>query len=72
MVIEMARLVTGHPIPIEDADPRAGDPAFLVASSERARNELHWAPRFPLLEDIIRSAWTWRKANPQGYVDELA
>jgi UDP-glucose 4-epimerase len=66
-VIEAARKVIGHPIAIEDADPRPGDPAFLVASSEKARRELGWTPRIPGLEDIIQSAWTWRTLNPQGY-----
>jgi UDP-glucose 4-epimerase len=66
-VIEAARRVTGHPIPIELAPPRAGDPAHLIASSAKAHRELGWAPRFTQLEDIIRSAWTWRQQHPEGY-----
>lgn len=57
-VIETAREVTGHPIPAIDDDPRPGDPARLVASSDRARELLGWQPRRDL-EDIIASAWEW-------------
>ena len=48
---------------------RAGDPAVLVASSDRARQELGWNPQRDKLEDIIRSAWSWHQANPNGYND---
>jgi len=58
-VIECARCVTGHPIPAMVEPRRAGDPASLVASSEKIRAELGWQPRFPGLEDIVRSAWTY-------------
>lgn len=66
-VIEAARRVTGHPIPIELAAPRPGDPARLIASSDKARRELGWTPRFTELDGIIRSAWTWRLQHPKGY-----
>ncbi len=66
-VIETARAVTGHPIPIEIAARRPGDPPVLVASSERIRRELGWEPRFPDLGDIISSAWAWLAAHPNGY-----
>lgn len=66
-VIETAREVTGHPIPVEDADPRPGDPALLIASSDKARRELGWEPRFPDLNAIVQSAWNWRTRNPEGY-----
>ncbi|HWQ09148.1 MAG TPA: UDP-glucose 4-epimerase GalE [Holophaga sp.] len=66
-VIETARRVTGHPIPVEEAPRRAGDPAVLVASSEKIRRELGWEPAFPGLETIIRSAWAWRQRHPEGY-----
>jgi UDP-glucose 4-epimerase len=56
-VIECARRITGHPIPATAQPRRAGDPATLVASSEKIRAELGWKPRYPELEDIIRSAW---------------
>ncbi len=66
-VIETVRRVTGHPIPVKEVDRRAGDPAVLIASSARIRRDLRWSPQFPNLEDIVRSAWEWRKAHPQGY-----
>jgi UDP-glucose 4-epimerase len=67
-VIEVARRVTGHPIPVRVAPRRAGDPAVLVASSERIKDELRWKPAYPELEVIIRSAWEWHRAHPHGYV----
>jgi UDP-glucose 4-epimerase len=66
-VIEAARRVTGHAIPVEDAPRRAGDPAVLVASSEKIKRELGWTPAYPELETIIRSAWQWKQRHPQGY-----
>ena len=69
-VIECARRVTGREIPMVVEPRRAGDPAVLVASSERARIELGWAPSRDKLEDIIRSAWEWHLANPDGYGDK--
>lgn len=67
-VIEVARTVTGHPIPYTVGPRRAGDPAVLVASSERIRTELGWQPRYPDLESIVASAWEWHRQNPHGYV----
>lgn len=66
-VIETARTITGHPIPHIVGPRRAGDPAVLIASSERIRRELGWKPRFPRLEDIIGSAWEWHRQHPHGY-----
>jgi UDP-glucose 4-epimerase len=66
-VIETARAITGHPIPIEVAARRPGDPPVLVASSERIRQELGWEPRHPELRDIVASAWEWLQAHPAGY-----
>ena len=66
-VIEAARLVTGHPIPVVEEPRRAGDPAILVASSAKIRAELGWQPQVPELEAIIRSAWAWKQRFPQGY-----
>lgn len=65
-VIEMCRTVTGHPIPHVIGPRRAGDPATLIASSERIRQELGWVPQHDL-ESIIRSAWTWHQSHPHGY-----
>jgi UDP-glucose 4-epimerase len=66
-VIEAARRVTGHPIPALESGRRSGDPAVLVASSEKIRRELGWEPRFSELERIITSAWEWRQKHPAGY-----
>jgi UDP-glucose 4-epimerase len=60
-VIESARRVTGHPIPAELHPRRPGDPAVLVASSEKAINQLGWKPRYTQLDDILRTAWTWQQ-----------
>ena len=66
-VIEAARRVTGHPIPAVVAQRRAGDPAKLIASSEKAREILGWNPEHAELEEIIASAWKWHKGHPNGY-----
>lgn len=66
-VVEAARKVTGHPIPAKIAPRRTGDPARLVASSDKAKNELGWEPTYTSLEEIISSAWEWFRANPDGY-----
>lgn len=68
-VIEVCRKVTGHPIPAEVSPRRAGDPAKLVASSEKAIHELHWIPKYNSLEKIIETAWKWHKSHPNGYED---
>jgi UDP-glucose 4-epimerase len=66
-VIETAREITGHPIPAEVGPRRPGDPATLIASSNKIRRELGWEPQYPHLRDIIESAWKWHQAHPQGY-----
>jgi UDP-glucose 4-epimerase len=66
-VIETARVVTGHPIPVVESPRRTGDPARLVASSEKIRRELSWTPRHPNLKEIIESAWEWHKSHPKAY-----
>ena len=60
-VIEAARRVTGHPIPVEIKPRRAGDPARLVASSDQAKTDLGWKPKHPELDDILASAWAWHQ-----------
>jgi UDP-glucose 4-epimerase len=60
-VIESARRVTGHPIPVEVYPRRTGDPAVLVASSEKAFRELGWQPKYTQLDDIVRTAWIWHR-----------
>ena len=66
-VIETARKVTGHEIPAKVEGIRAGDPAVLVASSEKARTVLGWNPVHNELEEIIASAWNWHKNHKDGY-----
>jgi UDP-glucose 4-epimerase len=67
-VIDVARQVTEHPIPAVVKERRAGDPAVLIASSEKAKNILGWQPKFDTLEKIITDAWNWHKNNPKGYI----
>lgn len=66
-VIEVARKVTGHPIPVEIAPRRPGDPAQLVASSAKIRQALGWSPQQESVEAIVSSAWVWHQAHPHGY-----
>jgi UDP-glucose 4-epimerase len=66
-VIETARGVTGHAIPVLESPRRAGDAPRLVASPERIRSELGWKPQHPELRYIIESAWEWHRTHPQGY-----
>jgi UDP-glucose 4-epimerase len=66
-VVEEARRVTGHPIPAVAAPRRAGDPARLVASSDKAKEILGWKPEYADLHEIISTAWNWHKAHPNGY-----
>jgi UDP-glucose 4-epimerase len=60
-VIESARRVTGHAIPVEECPRRPGDPAVLIASSEKISRELGWKPEYSKLDDIIESAWKWHQ-----------
>lgn len=71
-VIEAAREVTGHPIPAVESPRRAGDPAVLVAGSEKIMRELGWKPKYADLKTIIRTAWEWHQKHPHGYREELA
>jgi UDP-glucose 4-epimerase len=64
-VIESARRVTGHPIPVEECPRRPGDPAVLIASSEKIGRELGWTPKFTNLDDIVESAWKWHQQRYQ-------
>ena len=68
-VINACRKITGHAIPTIERPRRAGDPARLVASSERARESLGWKPLFANIEAIVESAWRWHFAHPAGYQD---
>jgi len=60
-VIDSVRRVTGHPIPVELNSRRPGDPAFLIASSEKALAELGWKPNYPEIDQIIQTAWLWHQ-----------
>jgi UDP-glucose 4-epimerase len=66
-VIDTAREVTGREIAVGVAPRRAGDPAVLIASSEKIRSELGWQPEFQDLQVIIQSAWDWLVEHPKGY-----
>jgi UDP-glucose 4-epimerase len=67
-VIQAVEKVTGKTVPFEFAPRRPGDPVVLIASSELARRELDWEPRYGQLEDIVLSAWEWHRKHPYGYV----
>lgn len=66
-VIDAARRITGHPIPEVMQERRPGDPATLIAGSDKIREELGWQPKYPQLDDIIQSAWHWHLEHPNGY-----
>ena len=66
-VIETACRVTGHPIPAVVSPRRAGDPAQLIASSEKAKTVLGWKPQYDSLETILATAWAWHKNHPHGF-----
>ena len=66
-VIETARQVTGHAIPLVEFPRRPGDSARLVASPQKIITELGWKPTHTNLQDIITSAWEWHKSHPHGY-----
>ena len=68
-VIDTAREVTGHPIPAKTTPRRAGDPAQLIASSEKARKILGWHPEHADLREIIETAWNWHKNHPNGFAE---
>jgi UDP-glucose 4-epimerase len=66
-VLETVAAIGGRKVPHEFGPRREGDPASLVASSARLRADTGWEPRFPALRDIVRTAWAWHAAHPQGY-----
>jgi UDP-glucose 4-epimerase len=66
-VLESCRRVTGHAIPVIEKPRRAGDPPALVASSDAIRRDLGWSPKFTNIDAIVRSAWAWHSAHPEGY-----
>jgi UDP-glucose-4-epimerase GalE len=68
-VIDAAKRITGRQIPVTEGPRRAGDPAVLVASSEKIVRELGWRPKYPAIETIIETAWKWHKSHQDGYDD---
>jgi UDP-glucose 4-epimerase len=68
-VLNACRKVSGLNIPTVEKGRRAGDPPRLVASSEKARRELNWNPKYASIEAIVESAWRWHVAHPDGYAD---
>ncbi|MEJ1976736.1 MAG: hypothetical protein WDN49_12100 [Acetobacteraceae bacterium] len=68
-VIAAVEAVSGRKVPFRLGDRRAGDPAVLVAASDRIKREAGWSPRYAALEDIVRTAYAWRLAHPRGYDD---
>jgi UDP-glucose 4-epimerase len=66
-VVEAARRVTGREVPVVMGPRREGDPPRLVGDARRAREVLGWQPQRATLEDIVRSAWDWMLAHPEGY-----
>jgi UDP-glucose 4-epimerase len=66
-VIDAASEITGKKIRAEIGPRRAGDPAVLVAASDKIRQELGWVPKFSNVRAIIESAWRWHQAYPDGY-----
>lgn len=68
-VISKVRDVTGRDFPVIISPRRAGDPAVLIASSDKVRSVLGWLPKRDKLDDIIRSAWEWHNNHPNGYND---
>ena len=68
-IIDAARRVTGHPIPVVEEGRRPGDPAVLIASSKKAMDVLGWQPKYTNVEEIIRTAWNWHSIHPDGYGD---
>ena len=66
-IVEIARKVTGHAIPVVERPRRAGDPAVLIASSDKIRRLLGWNPQYSDVESIMASAWEWHKSHPRGY-----
>jgi UDP-glucose-4-epimerase GalE len=66
-IIDMVGELTGRPVPHHVGPRRPGDPARLVASSARARQELNWTPRLSSVHEIIRTAWQWHSQHPRGF-----
>jgi UDP-glucose-4-epimerase GalE len=66
-VIESVERISGRKVPWTLGPRRPGDPAVLYAAAHKAHAELHWTPRYPELDAIVRTAWNWHSAHPRGY-----
>jgi UDP-glucose-4-epimerase GalE len=71
-VVEAVERVSGRPVPLTTGPRRAGDPAVLFASSDRIKRELGWRPQFEDIDTIVRTAWRWRAAHPNGYREQVS
>ena len=71
-IVEACREVTGHPIPEEMGQRRAGDPPELTADASLARKLLDWEPKYMDVKSIVETAWNWHKSHPQGYATKSA
>ncbi|MFX3616175.1 MAG: UDP-glucose 4-epimerase GalE [Sporolactobacillus sp.] len=69
-ILEAARKATGREIPAELGPRRPGDPDTLIAASDKAREILHWKPKYDDIYEIIRTAWAWHEKHPDGYQDQ--
>lgn len=69
-VITAAEQVTGRAIPTVEAERREGDPAILIASSDKIKQKLGWQPQYISIEEIIKSAWNWHRNQPGGYAEQ--
>jgi len=68
-VLDTTEKVIGIPVPREDGPRRPGDPAKLIASSEKISRDWGWKPKYPDLETIVKHAWEWHRTHPVGYAD---
>lgn len=66
-VVESVGRVLGRPVPVTIGPRRPGDPGVLYASSAAIKRDLGWTPRYEDVDTIVRTAWQWREAHPQGY-----
>jgi UDP-glucose 4-epimerase len=66
-IIETAKKVTGKDFKVVEEKRRAGDPAILIASSAKIKQELGWQPKHSTTQEIIATAWKWHMAHPEGY-----
>ena len=66
-IIEAARQVTGHAIPVKIAPRRAGDPAVLIAANDKCKQMLNWEPQLGDINKIVADAWSWHQKFPSGY-----